>query len=111
AFGVCDSLTSISLPDGVQTIGKRGGYCYLLEEIPLPTELQIIGGAAFYDCDSLTDVEIPASVKEIGRHFFPRNADLVIRGDAGSYAEEYARENDIRFEVRNASAAATNATP
>jgi hypothetical protein len=48
----------------------------------------------------LTSAEIPASVEAIGRRSFPKNADFVVRGAAGSYAEEYARENGIRFETR-----------
>ena len=123
AFIGCESLTSVAFPDGLTLIGDDAFEdCVSLESVAFPSSLKVvepgafggcvaltsvafrdglttIGDEAFSRCDSLSSVKIPASVEEIGRRSFPRNADLVIRGAAGSYAEEYARENGIRFEV------------
>ncbi|MBQ9126707.1 MAG: leucine-rich repeat protein, partial [Thermoguttaceae bacterium] len=60
-----------------------------------------IGWHAFANCDALKSVAIPASVREIGDEAFADCAsDLTLYGAAGSVAEEYARENNLRFEAR-----------
>jgi hypothetical protein len=100
AFEDCVSLETVSFPSGLQVIepGAFGG-CVKLSSVVLPEGLKNIGDEAFSRCESLTSVEIPASVEEIGRRSFPRSADLVIRGVAGSYAETFAAEAGIPFEA------------
>lgn len=100
AFEDCVALESVSFPSGLKVVepGAFGG-CVKLSSVVLPDGLKTVGDEAFSGCASLTDVDIPASVEEIGRRSFPRNADLVIRGDAGSYAEEYAEKAGIPFAV------------
>ena len=44
------------------------------------------------------DVVIPAGVTEIGSSAFDGCKKLTIHAPAGSYAEQYARENDIKFQ-------------
>ena len=59
-----------------------------------------IGDLAFCECKSLTSVTIPDSVTSIGdRAFYWCSTKLTIKGKAGSYAETYAKENNIPFEV------------
>ncbi len=102
AFFFCESLTSISLPDGLQSIAQNAfALCESLTSVSLPDGLQTIGEGAFFFCKSLTSVAIPASVREIGRNAFLGCAsDLTLYGAVGSVAEEYARENRLRFETR-----------
>ncbi len=101
AFEDCVSLTEVSFPSGLRFIepGAFGG-CVSLTSVAFSDGLKTIGDEAFARCESLTSAEIPASVEEIGRRSFPKNADLVIRGDAGSYAETFAAEAGIPFETR-----------
>ncbi len=123
AFIGCENLTSVAFPDGLTLIGDDAFEdCVSLESVAFPSSLKVvepgafggcvaltsvafrdglttIGDEAFADCESLTSAEIPASVEEIGRRSFPRNADLVIRGAAGSYAETFAAEAGIPFEA------------
>ena len=75
AFLGCDSLTSVVIPEGVTSIGS----------------------AAFCWRRSLTRVTIPASVTSIGNRAFDDCPKLTIYAPAGSFAEQYAKENNIPF--------------
>ena len=56
---------------------------------------------AFVSCDNLLEIEIPASVTEIAKSaFYAASEDFVIVGEAGSVAETYANENNIKFRVK-----------
>ena len=58
-YNYCSSLTSITIPDGVTSIGDytfRG--CSSLESITIPEGVTSIGIWAFYDCSSLAAVDI-----------------------------------------------------
>jgi hypothetical protein len=62
--------------------------------------LESVGAFAFYVCRKLRKIRLPADLRRIGeRAFSGRSPDLTFAVAAGSYAEEYARENGIRFEV------------
>ena len=73
AFGGCDSLTSIDIPNSVTSIGISAfGGCESLTSIKIPNSVTSIGGAAFRECYSLTSINIPNSVTEIGEGAFSR---------------------------------------
>ena len=68
AFGWCDDLTSVSMPE-VTTIGDVAfGYCSALTSVEMP-EATMVGDHAFYYCSALTSVEMP-EVTTIGREAF-----------------------------------------
>ena len=67
AFNWCTGLTSIVIPNSVQTIGYRAFYnCSGLPSIVIPNSVSTIGNGAFAYCSGLTSVDIPNSVKTIG---------------------------------------------
>ena len=100
AFYRCETLASITIPDGVTTIGSvvfsgcssltefRGkfasedGRCLIIDgalnyvahlgltEYNIPNIVTTIGESAFSGCSSLTSVTIPDSVTTIGRQAF-----------------------------------------
>ena len=69
-FDSCKSLTNISLPDSVISIGSAFGRCSSLVSITIPESVTIIESGAFYNCSSLTSVTIPESVTSIGQYTF-----------------------------------------
>ena len=70
AFYGCGKLKSVSLPDGLASIGSSAfSYCRFTS-IKLPASLTNIGVGAFAYCQSLESVTIPNGVTEISAHAF-----------------------------------------
>lgn len=71
-----------------------------LVNVTFPESLKEIEDSAFEDCENLVNVYLPKSVEKIGENAFKNcNEDLVIYGEKGSYAETYAKENEITFKL------------
>ena len=71
AFSGCKSLTSLTLPSSLQSIGDRAFYgCNSLTSLTLPSSLQSIGDSAFWGCNSLTSLTLPSSLQSIGDSAF-----------------------------------------
>ena len=66
AFKGCKSLTSITIPDGVMSIGYNAFYgCDSLTSITIPDSVTSIGDDAFHGCYNLTSITIPDGVTSI----------------------------------------------
>ena len=97
AFYGCD-LTTVELADTVTRIGDGAfASCEILSSVELSKNLTEIESMAFADCKALETIKIPASVKNIGKDAFKNCSKLTIVGEAGSFAETYASENNIPF--------------
>ncbi len=71
AFGGCNSLTSITIPDSVTSIGEYAfDGCTSLTSITIPDSVITIENAAFSDCTALTSVTIGEGVTSIGGSAF-----------------------------------------
>ena len=72
AFAFCwESLTAVTIPDGVTSIGDEAfRNCTSLTQVTIPGSVTSIGFRAFMDCTSLTQVIIPDSVTGIGDEAF-----------------------------------------
>ena len=71
AFAHCQNLQSVTLPEGLTTIGNGAfNCCYALTETTLPNSLQSIGTGAFSFCNSLQTIIIPDNVTSIGKGAF-----------------------------------------
>ncbi len=71
AFSGCINLTSVNIPDSVQSIGNsafRG--CTNLTNLTIGNGVQTIEYDAFYGCINLASVNIPDSVQSIGDSAF-----------------------------------------
>ena len=68
---LAESLTSITLPNGVTRLGTRclqnGGK---LTEINLPSELTYVGELSFGWCESLEAIDLPESIDSLGSSAF-----------------------------------------
>ena len=59
AFGWCEALTSVEMPEVTTINGWAFSYCYALTSVEMPT-VTTIGDESFYCCEALTSVEMPA---------------------------------------------------
>lgn len=77
AFQNCEILTQISIPDSVITMGN-GVFrkCYKLENVKLPKELSVIIESTFEQCISLKTIQIPQHVTSIGKKAFYNCSEL-----------------------------------
>ncbi len=70
AFGQ-NTLTSISIPETVTSIGDRAFYqCAGLTEVTIPDSVESIGRYVFYQCDALRKVILGKNVWQIGQQAF-----------------------------------------
>lgn len=99
AFSGYLNLTDVTLPGSLKKIGDRAfSSCSNLKEIVIPDGVEEIGDKVFFNSYSLEKIVIPASVTEIGDGIFMSgNSHLVIYGEKGSAAEQYAQKYEIDF--------------
>ena len=96
AFSGCSSLTSITISNSVTTIDANVfANCTSLTSINIPNSVTTIVYQAFSYCSALTSINIPNSVTSIDNFVFSGCTDLTIYCEQGSYAETYAKENNI----------------
>lgn len=124
AFKDCIMLGDIVMPDGLRSI-LEGAFlgCSSLEGITLPKNLEVLEASIFEDCTSLSDVTIPEQITILFNHTFRNCSSLkkltlptglrsiepdalldcenvTIYGDPDSYAQDFAKTNNINFIAR-----------
>ena len=103
AFSYCSSLTSISIPSSVTSIGNGAfNECRSLTFINIPPSVTSIGESAFENCSSLTSINIPSSVTSIGGNAFNSCSSLTaITVDESNPI--YSSENNVLFSKKDKS--------
>ncbi|MDR0855790.1 MAG: leucine-rich repeat domain-containing protein, partial [Clostridiales bacterium] len=82
------SLTSITIPAGVTSIGNYAfRYCNGLTSITIPAGVTSLGSFAFANCSGLTSITIPAGVTSIGSSAFSGCTALTTINYRGTEAE------------------------
>ena len=71
-----------------------------LGSVNIPHEVTNIGDFAFTYCASLVSIDIPDGVTSIGYNAFYQCPNLSFIVSPGSYAEQYAKWNDIPVRYR-----------
>jgi hypothetical protein len=96
AFGECSGLITLTIPDSVTSIGNSAFYgCSGLTNVTIPDSVISIDDYAFSGCSGLTNVTIPDSVTSIGNKAFDACNEVTLSVKAGSYADQYAKDNRI----------------
>lgn len=70
AFGICENMTSISIPSTVESIGENAFLaCDSLKEITIPENVRSLGREAFRGC-GVTILHLPLSLERIESNCF-----------------------------------------
>lgn len=122
AFFGCHGLKTVNIPDSVTTIGEWAFcLCDKLETIHIPDSVTTIGDWAFHNCKGLADekgfvivrgvlydyfgnarsIAIPDNVTAIDSAESILRSGVTIIGAPGSFAETFAKENNIPFMAEN----------
>lgn len=107
---VRDNVEKIIVSKGITQIADNSfNWFNSLEEVYIEPGMESIGEKAFYSCRSLLKITIPSSVTSIGEDFLwtgyyyisnnKHVVDARIYAPCGSYAINYAKENEIRYNV------------
>ncbi|MBQ2433503.1 MAG: leucine-rich repeat domain-containing protein, partial [Clostridia bacterium] len=71
AFGYCEALEKIDLPEGMKSLGQLMFIgCKALQEIEIPETVRTIGANAFTDCAGLKTLTLPSALTSIGEWAF-----------------------------------------
>ena len=77
AFAGCENLTSVTIPDGVTTLGQSAFEgCTSLRSVSMPDSVNNISYYTFSGCSSLTSVKMPKSLVYIGHRAFENCSSL-----------------------------------
>ena len=65
AFGYCEELTHVTIPEGVTSIGVLAFEgCSSLTSVTIPSSVTSVGSMMFYGCSKLKKIYIPRGTKE-----------------------------------------------
>ena len=103
-FGENTSLSEINLPSSLKAISVAAFYnCTSLEKITIPEGVERIEATSFSYCEKLKEIHIPSSVafiqgeSEEASSAFMESPNVTIYAPKGSYAEKYAKQENIKF--------------
>ncbi len=93
---VPQNMTNVLLADNTTAINEYAFSQNKASEIIIPDGVVTIGFAAFWNSGANV-ITVPESVTRIEDHAFETTKEVTIKGIRGSYAEQYAIEQGLRF--------------
>ena len=99
AFAGCEELTSVSIPDEVETIGSYAfAGCDGLTSITIPGGVKTIKAYAFNICESLSSIVIPQNVQTIEDNAFSDCSALtsVTINSNAILSKNYSEDNNLK---------------
>ena len=91
-------MEKVTLPSTLERLCELSFGICAIKEIVIPDGVTFIDDWAFSECPNLEKVTIPAGVEFIGTLAFDEHAEnFTIYGECGSYAQQYAAENELDF--------------
>ena len=107
-FNNCTSLKNVKFSSGIEKIpdylfyNNYSNNLNSLTSINIPNSVTSIGNCSFWYCTGLTSIIVPNSVTSIGNNAFSGCTNLTIYCYQGSYAEKYAKSNNIPYKYLGA---------
>jgi len=93
-------ITELVIPETTTSI--EGSFNRLhITDVVIPSNVTYIGANSFGYCHNLASITIPASVTKIDKidyMFLDNSEDLIFKVWPGSYAEQYCKENQLKYE-------------
>lgn len=114
-FCGCTNLTNVTIPTGVTKIDGGAFSETGVADVVIPNTVTEIWYGVFSDCPNLKTVTIPSSVTFLGDdgngdELFvwdmegePLKNRITLYVEKGSYAEEYAKKENIKYVITNSS--------
>ena len=100
AFSGCERLKTVKLPRRLCEIDDElFGGCVSLSEVDIPSSVCMIGAGAFSGCQRLERVNLPKEIRYIDPTAFSYCGMLSVSCAAGSYAQRFCEEHDIRHDI------------
>ncbi|MBQ3093616.1 MAG: leucine-rich repeat domain-containing protein, partial [Clostridia bacterium] len=99
AFGFCESLESVTIPDSVTTIADYAfSFCSSLTSVTLGNGVKTMGEGVFCFCDSLTAIKVNgdnAAYCDINGVLFTKNKKTLIQYPVGKTASSYTIPDNV----------------
>ena len=99
AFYGCSGLKNVDLNESLKTI-CYGAFmnCSALKSVSVPMSIDKIGADCFvYSCKTTVNVTDTTGGKEISTQKYSKKSDFEIIGYSGTYAQKYAKDENIKF--------------
>ena len=101
AFGNCYGLEVVICGENLKTIEAYAfNYCESLQSMELNEGLETLMDSCFAKTDALKELYIPVSVVTLEYPFIKTQTNVTIITEAGSAAEQYAKEMDIPCKIK-----------
>ncbi len=100
SFNYWTGIESVTIPEGVEKIGNIAFMmCENLRSVSISNTVTSIEDGAFSDCYNLKSITLTKDTTFIGEGAFRACTSLTIYCPKNSYAQKYAKTNDIPYEI------------